>query len=59
MARRIGKKTISNEGLSPTARDIVESLEEYRSYKLGEKTDVEVIRVSPNIPENVDVNPFE
>ena len=55
MARPLGKKTISNEGLSPIARNIVESLEEYRAYRRGEKTGIEVIRVSPKIPENVDV----
>ena len=55
MARPIGKKTISKEGLSPIARDIVESLEEYAAYRRGEKTGIEVIRVIPKIPEDVDV----
>jgi len=55
MARPIGKKTISKKGLSPIARDIVESLEEYAAYRRGEKTGIEVIRVIPKIPEDVDV----
>ena len=55
MARPIGKKTISKKGLSPIARDIVESLEEYGAYRRGEKTGIEVIRVSPKIPDDVDV----
>ncbi len=55
MARPIGKQTISKKGLSPLARDIVESLEEYAAYRRGEKTGVKVIRVSPSVPEDVDV----
>jgi len=55
MARPIGKKTISKEGLSPMARHIVESLEEYAAYRRGEKTGIEMIQVSPKIPEDVDV----
>lgn len=55
MARPIGRQTISKTGLSPVARGIVESLEEYASYRRGEKTGVKVVRVSPNIPEEVDV----
>ena len=55
MARPIGKKTINKKGLSPIARDIVESMEEYGAYRRGEKTDIKVIRVSPKIPEDVDV----
>ena len=55
MARPIGKRTIQKRGLSPTARGIIESLEEYAAYRRGEKTDVKVAQVSPNIPEDVDV----
>ena len=55
MARPLGKQKISKKGLSPIARGIVESLEEYGAYKRGEKTDIKVIRVSPKIPEDVDV----
>ena len=40
MARPIGKKTIGKKGLSPIARDIVESLEEYGAYRRGEKTGI-------------------
>lgn len=55
MARPTGKNTISKKRLSPIARDIMESLEEYRAYKRGEKTDVKVISVSSKIPNDVDV----
>ena len=55
MARPTGKNTISKKGLSPIARDTMESLKEYGAYKRGEKTGVKVIRVNPKIPEGVDV----
>ena len=55
MSRPIGKQTISKKGLSPVARGIVESLEEYREYQRGDKTDIKVVRVSPIIPKDVDV----
>ena len=56
MARPAGKQTISKRGLSPLARDIVESLEEYAAFRRGEKTGAKVVRVSPtNVPEDVDV----
>ena len=55
MARPIGKQTISKTGLSPIARGIVESLEEYAAYRRGERTGVKVVRVKPNIPDEVDV----
>ena len=55
MARPMGKQTISKKGLSPLAREIMESLEEYRAYMRGEKTGVEVFRISPKVPEEVDV----
>jgi putative transcriptional regulator len=54
MARPAGKQTISKKGLSPVARDIVDSLEEYAAYKRGEKTGVKVYSF-PKIPEDVDV----
>jgi hypothetical protein len=51
---------ISKKGLSPLARDIMESLEEYAAYRRGEKTDIKVVRVipKPTLPEDVDVRPF-
>jgi putative transcriptional regulator len=55
MARPTGKQTIRKKGLSPIARRIIESLEEYAAYRRGETSDVEVLRVRPNIPEKVDV----
>ena len=54
MARPVGKQTISKKGLSPVARDIVDSLEEYSAYKRGEKTGVKVYSF-PKVPEDVDV----
>lgn len=57
MARPAGKQTISKKGLSPLARDIMESLEEYAAYRRGEKTDIKVVRVipKPTLPQDVDV----
>jgi putative transcriptional regulator len=55
MARPIGKQTISKRGLSPIARGIVESLEEYAAYRRGEKTGIKMVRVSTRVPEDVDV----
>ncbi len=53
MVRPIGNKKISKKGLSPLARGIVESLEEYAAYKRGEKTGVKIY-TRPRIPEDVD-----
>ena len=55
MARPTGKKIINKRALSPLARDIVSSLEEYQAYRRGEKSDVEVTRVRAKIPADVDV----
>ncbi len=55
MARPIGKQKISKRGLSPVARRIVESLEEYAAYGRSEKTGVQIARVSPKVPEDADV----
>ena len=55
MARPIGKQSTSKRRLSPISRGIVESLEEYGAYRRGEKTGVKVVRVTPNIPKDVDV----
>lgn len=55
MARPTGKLKISKKGLSPIARDIVDSLEEYAAHKRGDKTDVQVIRVSAKVPKTVNV----
>ncbi len=54
MARPAGKQTINKKGLSPLARDIMESLEEYAAYKRGEKTGVKIYTF-PKVPEDVDV----
>lgn len=55
MARPTGNQTIVKKGLSPIARDIVASLEEYAAFKRGDPTDVKVVRVTPKVPEDVDV----
>ena len=55
MPRPIGTKTLNKKGLSPLARDIMESLEEYAAYKRGEKTGIKIETVTPKIPEDVDV----
>lgn len=55
MARPIGKHTLNTKGLSPVARGIIESLEEYGALRRGMKTEAKVVRVSPKIAEDVDV----
>lgn len=55
MARPVGKKKLSKKGLSAVARDIVDSLEEFAAHKRGEKTGAKIYRVSPHVPEDVDV----
>ena len=55
MARPTGKRNISKKGLSAVARDIMQSLAEYAAYKRGGQTDVKVVRVTPRVPEDVDV----
>lgn len=47
-------KTKENE-FGEVANSIIESLEEYRAYKRGEKTDVQIITVKRKIPASVDV----
>lgn len=54
MARPTGNKKITKKGLSPLAREIAESLQEYSSYKRGKKNAVNVY-THPKIPEDIDV----
>ncbi len=55
MARPPGKQTINKKNVSPVARGIVESVEEYVADGRGGKTGVKVVRVSAEIPTDVDV----
>ncbi|MEK6745420.1 MAG: transcriptional regulator [Pseudomonadota bacterium] len=56
MAKKIALKPAgkSTKKLSPLARDILEGLEEYASYKRGEKSGIKTY-VFPKVPESVDV----
>jgi putative transcriptional regulator len=50
MTRPTGKKA-----LSPLARDIMESLDEYASHQRGKKTGAKTLRVATKVPTDVDV----
>ncbi len=55
MVRPAGKQKIASKRLSPLARDIIASLEEYAAHNRGEKTGIEVRSVYRKVPEKVDV----
>jgi putative transcriptional regulator len=55
MARPVGKNKIDTKRISPLARDIIASLQEYAAYRRGEKTHVKVHTVRRKVPEDVDV----
>jgi putative transcriptional regulator len=50
----MAKKAKTPKRMSPLARDIMASLQEYGAYKRGEKTGVKVYSF-PKVPEDVDV----